>query len=275
MFIRYPERHRGQRRGGRGRRARARGLHVRLRERHADRRRARRWSRSSSATSPTGTRVRLSHAFADPAVRDHHVQGWRYQLSLFAQRGRQRGPRRRRSGRRSLVRRLVRARCRDARRGRRRWSSPAIAMRDQFSAIEGLPDLIEHLAAVHRFMPGMTIDPGRRRPAVSGMAIADWIAPRCRRSGTEPRHQRVHPDARRPDRECDGVLEAGRIAVRGFAVRRSGGSRRDPEATGRQIPRLVTCECTGFSPRRRDPDREPRPRLLSPHFERDQLLRGA
>jgi hypothetical protein len=24
------------------------------------------------------------HAFADAAVRDHHVQGWRYQLSLFA-----------------------------------------------------------------------------------------------------------------------------------------------------------------------------------------------
>ena len=31
-----------------------------------------------------GTRLHLAHAFADAAVRDHHVQGWRYQLSLFA-----------------------------------------------------------------------------------------------------------------------------------------------------------------------------------------------
>ena len=30
-----------------------------------------------------GTRLRLTHLFADAAVRDHHVQGWRYQLSLF------------------------------------------------------------------------------------------------------------------------------------------------------------------------------------------------
>src|SRR5438445_367014 len=29
------------------------------------------------------TRLRLTHAFADAAARDHHVQGWRYQLSLF------------------------------------------------------------------------------------------------------------------------------------------------------------------------------------------------
>src|SRR3954466_10534052 len=30
-----------------------------------------------------GTRLRLLHEFADPTVRDHHVQGWRFQLSLF------------------------------------------------------------------------------------------------------------------------------------------------------------------------------------------------
>src|SRR5690349_8664022 len=31
-----------------------------------------------------GTRVVLTHDFADPAVRDSFVQGWRYQLSLFS-----------------------------------------------------------------------------------------------------------------------------------------------------------------------------------------------
>ena len=30
------------------------------------------------------TRLRLTHAFSEPRVRDEHLQGWRYQLSLFA-----------------------------------------------------------------------------------------------------------------------------------------------------------------------------------------------
>lgn len=30
-----------------------------------------------------GTQLHLLHEFADPAVRDAHVQGWRFQLSLF------------------------------------------------------------------------------------------------------------------------------------------------------------------------------------------------
>jgi hypothetical protein len=34
--------------------------------------------------APRGTRLHLVHAFADAPVRDQHVQGWRYQLSLFA-----------------------------------------------------------------------------------------------------------------------------------------------------------------------------------------------
>src|SRR5687767_13100537 len=32
----------------------------------------------------SATRLHLSHAFAESTVRDQHVQGWRYQLSLFA-----------------------------------------------------------------------------------------------------------------------------------------------------------------------------------------------
>ena len=30
-----------------------------------------------------GTRLRLTHAFAEAAARDQHVQGWRFQLSVF------------------------------------------------------------------------------------------------------------------------------------------------------------------------------------------------
>ena len=33
---------------------------------------------------PAGTLVQLTHEFTDAEQRDHHVQGWRFQLSLFA-----------------------------------------------------------------------------------------------------------------------------------------------------------------------------------------------
>lgn len=126
--------------------------------------------------APGGTRVRLSHAFADPTVRDHHVQGWRYQLSLFA----------------NAVANEAHG---EAGAAIDRWfaawsdpdaaarseaigglASPAITMRDQFSAVEGLTDLLEHLSAVHRFMPGMTIARDGAVRQCQGTAIADWIA---------------------------------------------------------------------------------------------------
>jgi uncharacterized protein YndB with AHSA1/START domain len=125
---------------------------------------------------PAGTRVRLSHAFAEPLVRDHHVQGWRYQLSLFAN---------------AVAGETLGAIAAVVDRWFTAWSqpdaaardaaladtvSPAITMRDRFSAIEGLPDLIEHLTALQRFMPGVTITREGAVRHCQGMAIADWIA---------------------------------------------------------------------------------------------------
>ena len=123
-----------------------------------------------------GTRVRLSHAFADPEVRDHHVQGWRYQLSLFANAV----ARQAHAGAEALVDRWFAAWSNsdaDARRTAvEQTVSPAIAMRDPFSAVEGVRELIEHLVAVHRFMPGLTIARNGTVRQCQGMAIADWIA---------------------------------------------------------------------------------------------------
>src|SRR5439155_5824159 len=43
-------------------------------------------SRVTIALAPEadGTRLHLHHEFSDEKIRDHHVQGWRYQLALFA-----------------------------------------------------------------------------------------------------------------------------------------------------------------------------------------------
>jgi len=125
---------------------------------------------------PAGTRVRLSHAFAEPSVRDQHVQGWRYQLSLFAN---------------AVANELHAGVAAVVDRWFAGWSEPdggkrqaaienlagsGICMRDQFSAIEGLPDLLEHLAAAQRFMPGITMTRDGEVRHCQGMTVANWIA---------------------------------------------------------------------------------------------------
>lgn len=135
-------------------------------------------SRVTIRLQPEGnaTRLQLVHEFADEPARDEHVQGWRYQLSVFG----------------NVVANQVYtgaaatvddwfagwsepdAAIRDATLAR--VAAPDIRFRDRFSLISGLADLRPHLAAVHRFMPGMRI---RREGDVrhcQGMALADWIA---------------------------------------------------------------------------------------------------
>jgi len=113
-----------------------------------------------------GTRLHLSHEFADEAVRNEHVQGWRYQLSLFS----------------NLVTNEVYAEAAarvdawfDV------WSEPDAGSRTRtlaarFSAIEGTEDLEAHLAAAQRFMPGMRMTRDSEIRHCQGMVLADWIA---------------------------------------------------------------------------------------------------
>lgn len=123
-----------------------------------------------------GTRLHLRHEFAEPGAVHEHVQGWRYQLSLFG----------------NAVANEVHA---DAAALADRWFSvwsnpdkatrdaalqalvaPAITMRDRFSLIAGVADLREHLAAVHRFMPGMTLQREGDVRHCQGVVLADWVA---------------------------------------------------------------------------------------------------
>ena len=123
-----------------------------------------------------GTRLRLTHAFAEPGPRDQHVQGWRYQLSVFA----------------NVVADEVNA----AAAGRMdgwfaAWSepdagrrdemltaiaSPRVRFRDRFSLVDGIEDLRPHLAAVHVFMPGTRLERSGPVRHCQGTALADWVA---------------------------------------------------------------------------------------------------
>jgi len=130
------------------------------------------------ALEPDGlaTRLRLTHEFAEQPVRDEHVQGWRYQLSLFS----------------NVVTNLVHATASetidtwfDA------WAEPdaakreeqltriavsGVRFRDRYSLLDGIADLVPHIGAALRFMPGMRV---RRKGDVrhcQGTLLVNWAA---------------------------------------------------------------------------------------------------
>jgi uncharacterized protein YndB with AHSA1/START domain len=122
------------------------------------------------------TRVRLRHEFAEISVGEDFVQGWRYQLSLFA----------------NIVARVVH----EGAAGKvdtwfAAWAEPdsatreamlasvavpSVQFRDQFSCVDGLADLLPHIAAAQRFMPGMKLTRSGDVRHCQGTVLADWSA---------------------------------------------------------------------------------------------------
>jgi uncharacterized protein YndB with AHSA1/START domain len=124
----------------------------------------------------TGTHLRLSHAFADESVRDEHVQGWRYQLAVFsnvvtnevnAQAG-------------ALVDAWfdVWAETDDAERARKleAIAGPGVQFRDRYGLTDGAADLLPHVAAAQRFMPGVRLERRGEVRHCQGMLLAGWVA---------------------------------------------------------------------------------------------------
>lgn len=125
---------------------------------------------------PAGTRLSLVHEFAESGPRDEHVQGWRFQLSLFA----------------NVVANEAYMNAKDvvdAWYGV--WNvadeqvraaellkivTPEIRFRDRFSLLDGLADLNAHIGASQRFMPGIGLGCAGNVRHCQGTVLADWIA---------------------------------------------------------------------------------------------------
>ena len=104
-----------------------------------------------------GTRLHLVHDFADAAVRDQHVQGWRYQLSLFANVVAERDPRRRGA----LVDAWFAAWAEPRRDARDpRWRRIAFADVSDARSVQlgrGHRRAEPHISAAQRYMPGLRL----------------------------------------------------------------------------------------------------------------------
>jgi len=124
--------------------------------------------------TPRGTRLVLKHDCPDEKSRDAHVQGWRFQLSLFA----------------NVVADEVNA---NASRYVDLWfnawadpsvvarqqimreiASPDVRMHDRYSNLDGADDLLAHMTAAQRFMPGMTMKRDGDVRHCQGMVLVDW-----------------------------------------------------------------------------------------------------
>lgn len=128
--------------------------------------------------SARGTVVALTHDCpgAPVEIGVEHVQGWRYQMAVFANvvsREAQRDAAARidaffsawnekdEAARRSILERAA---------------TDDVAFRDAFSCTDGRDDLVAHLTAVQRFMPGMTIARDGEVAQCQGTATAAWTA---------------------------------------------------------------------------------------------------
>jgi uncharacterized protein YndB with AHSA1/START domain len=123
-----------------------------------------------------GTKLQLLHEFADVPARDHHVQGWRYQLSLFSNVVTNEAY----SEAFTTVDRWLAAWAEaDAgalERTLREIATPDVQFRDQFSLVDGLTDLLPHIAAAQRFMPGLSLRRAGNVRHCQGTVLADWTA---------------------------------------------------------------------------------------------------
>lgn len=128
------------------------------------------------ADEPAGTFVQLAHEFPDSSTRDHHVQGWRYQFSLFAN---------------VVANEVHAAAAATIDLWHELWSetdpaarafrlaaiaAPGVRFEDRFSAVTGAEDLLPHIAATQLFMPGLALARSGEIRHCQGVALADWVA---------------------------------------------------------------------------------------------------
>src|SRR5262249_18332438 len=123
-----------------------------------------------------GTRLTLLHEFDETAVRDDFVQGWRFQLSLFANVVADEVN----SNAGAVVDRWVALwsipDLKDCQRALGEIVGPGIRFRDRFSSLEGIEDVAPHVVAAQRFMPNMTLRRVGDVRHCQGLVLAQWLA---------------------------------------------------------------------------------------------------
>ena len=130
----------------------------------------------SLAEKGSATQLTLVHEFSDAKARDEHIQGWRYQLSLFS----------------NIVSEEVNADVSDSvdawlaswsnpdgderEDTFKRIATPGVQFRDRYSTLDGIEDLLFHVSAAQKFMPGVRLEREGDVRQCQGHAFCNWNA---------------------------------------------------------------------------------------------------
>ena len=164
------------------------------------------------ADAAGGTLVSLRHELPSADVRDEHVQGWRYQLSLF---GNVVANGRTRARRRSPIAASPRGRTdSDRRRAARAHRRPDVRLPQSLLTPPGSTTSTPTSAASSASCPASSSS-GRGPPTVPGHGARRLDREGPRRRGTRQGHERLRADARRPNRPRHGVLGLSRRRLSG------------------------------------------------------------
>jgi len=152
------------------------------------------------ADGPGGreTRLSLTHEFAETAVRDEHVQGWRHQLALFSNRVANEVN----AGATTLVDGWFDAWVEPDVQARERAllaiAVPEMRFRDQFGLTDGVADLLPHIGAAQKFMPGIRLRRSGDVRHCQGTVLCDWkvVMPDGQERGTGTNVFMLGPDGR-------------------------------------------------------------------------------
>src|SRR5258707_1293377 len=123
-----------------------------------------------------GTRLHLRHEFAEAAPRDEHVQGWRFQLSLFGNAVANETYANAQGTVDAWFGAWVIADEKAREEVLTRIVTPRIRFRDRFSLLDGVADLTAHISASQRFMPGIGLQRKGDVRHCQGTVLADWVA---------------------------------------------------------------------------------------------------
>lgn len=125
---------------------------------------------------PAGTRLHLRHDFADASARDQHMQGWRFQLSVFGNVVADENF----ANAAAIVDRWFAAWADPDAAAREaafaELAEPSIVFRDRYSMLAGVAELLPHAAAAQRFMPGVRMQRQGDVRHCQGIVLAEWSA---------------------------------------------------------------------------------------------------
>jgi uncharacterized protein YndB with AHSA1/START domain len=128
------------------------------------------------ASHGLGTHLHLTHEFPDESPRDHHVQGWRYQLALFSNVVADELH----ANAASLIDTWFDAWAEPDENKRtdafRRVADRELRFQDRFGNTNGLDDLLPHVAAAQFHMPGLRMRRAGDVRHCQGTALVDWVA---------------------------------------------------------------------------------------------------